>query len=76
MARKGRKCHTPEEIQNIVNEKTNGVYSYVPDERFPYETERSTILLQHNYNESFITRTLFYIKYQMNNKEKWLWDIH
>ena len=60
---------TESEIQKILDEKTKGLYTYIPDSKFPYTGERSLIVLRDNESGTYLTRSLYYIRYQM--KEKW-----
>lgn len=52
-----------EQIQEALDEKTNGLYTYIPDERFPYNSERSPIILRNNNTNKYIVRTLYYLRY-------------
>ena len=56
---------TETEIQKILDEKTNGLYTYIPDHKFPYKGEHSQIVLKDNETGTYLTRTLYYIRYQM-----------
>ena len=60
-----------EEIQKILDEKTKGLYTYIPDPKFPYKNERSSIVLKDNETGTYLVRTLYYIRYQMKGIRDW-----
>lgn len=67
----GKPRLTTEEIQAILDEKTKGVYTYIPDPKFPYKGERSKILIKDNETGEYLVRTFYYIRYQMKGIRDW-----
>ena len=71
MARRGRPCYKPDDIQKILDEKTKGLYTYIPDPKFPYKNERSKILIKDNETGEYLVRSLYYVHYQMPGVRDW-----
>ena len=65
----GRKCLSDEQVKINVNKKSKGRYEYIPDDKFPYKNQNSTILVKDSLDNSYKSLTYFYIMRASNYEQ-------